>query len=60
MNDLWKPNDITNESETIKQIDSLVPKLVLMNDFQIYLHLGFKHIIDLRGSDHYPLIAKFD
>ena len=23
-----------------------------MNDFQIYLHLGFKHIIDLRGSDH--------
>ena len=23
-----------------------------MNDFQIYLHLGFKHIIDLHGSDH--------
>jgi len=23
-----------------------------MNDFQIYLHLGFKHIIDLSGSDH--------
>ena len=23
-----------------------------MNDFQMYLHLGFKHIIDLRGSDH--------
>ena len=23
-----------------------------MNDFQIYLHLGYKHIIDLHGSDH--------
>ncbi len=23
-----------------------------MDDFFIYLHLGFKHIIDLRGSDH--------
>jgi hypothetical protein len=23
-----------------------------MNDFQIYLHLGYKHIIDLGGSDH--------
>ena len=23
-----------------------------MGDFQMYLHLGFKHIIDLRGSDH--------
>lgn len=31
MNDLWKPIDITNESVTIKQIESLVPKLVLMS-----------------------------
>jgi hypothetical protein len=23
-----------------------------MDDFLIYLHLGFKHIIDFRGSDH--------
>lgn len=28
-----------------------------MNDFQIYLHLGFKHIIDLAGSDHILFIV---
>lgn len=28
-----------------------------MNDFQMYLHLGFKHIIDLRGSDHILFIV---
>lgn len=28
-----------------------------MNDFQIYLHLGFKHIIDFAGSDHILFIV---
>ncbi len=28
-----------------------------MNDFQIYLHLGFRHIIDLAGSDHILFIV---